>query len=83
VPRRMDRSKQTEAERDMREILKTADPFMSEFVARHEALLERVTVLERKLESIVAYIDSDPSSEEDPPDVEAHVRWLAASALDA
>lgn len=43
----------SEAERMFGEALAMADPTVAEFVARHEALLERVAVLEKALERIV------------------------------
>lgn len=50
MPERRIQRTPSEGERLMREALVAADPHMTEFLARHEALLERVTVLERILE---------------------------------
>jgi hypothetical protein len=75
---------QGEAEREFGEILKAADPTVAEFVARHEALLERVTVLERALERIAYKVPNDGQGGEMVVQVSAaKAAEIAQAALDA
>lgn len=72
----MPRSPQSETEREFCDILQMADPLISQFVARHEALRERVTVLERALERVTTW------NPEDHPEDAWRVQADAQAALD-
>ena len=80
------RAPKSETEKKFCEILQMADPLIDQFVSEHEAyrqlneaLRERVTVLERALETIA---DPDWASIY-PPDVFKETKRVAQKALDA
>jgi hypothetical protein len=52
----------TEAERELGAILSMADPTVAGYVARHEALLQRVAKLERALEIVMDRLDNEADS---------------------